>query len=175
MSGLALLATASLGLAAIHVLWSFILAGLMRMEARSLEAGREKVRVARVRQGEIDGRITAASSELDQLSVQLHQLQRQFESACDGKLRFEITHGRPAPGLAMYVGTIFAPATAARGRDALLWTYPVTALIWAVSPDRARTILRDTYAAMPGFRTDFSDNVPIIGPLEGGDTGRASF
>lgn len=147
------LASASLILAAVHVLWTFIYLTLMRGETRILHDQREKVRLARAQELEVERRILAISDRVEDIGLSILQAQRRFDQESDAKLRFEIIVGRPAPGHHPYRGHIQRSPMAAQGRDAIVWINPVKALIWAPSPDRARVALADSFPRGRGFAT----------------------
>ncbi len=173
MSPITFLSLCSLALAALHVAWSFVLAAITRGETRVLEDGRERVRLARVKQIEVDQRITTASGQLEDLSVQLHQVRRRMEQEAEAKLRFQILIGRPAQGFSQYAGTILPPPNISRGKDAVVWLNPVGALIWAAGPERARYILMEFYPRALGYTATLDSPSPVLGPIDLGEQGAA--
>ena len=173
-SSLSLLAVASLAVAGLHVLYSFIMGTLTRSAWTVVAVQREEIRLARVRQVEAEQAVVAARRRLDDLQLSAVQLERKFDRDCDDKLSFELVLGRAGPGLTPYRGRIERRGIHGRGRDSLVWDHAVHVVIWANSIERARVLLADAFSRAKGYATAIDVPLPeTIREVEGSVRARA--
>lgn len=159
-SSLGLLAAASLAVAGLHVLFSFVMGTLTRSAWTELAAQREEIRLARTRQIEAEQAVANARRRLDDLQLSSTQLERRFERETDDKLRFELVLGRAAAGLAPYRGRIERRGIHGRSRDSIVWNHAVFAVVWAPSMERARVLLADAFSRSRGYVTAIDTPMP---------------
>ena len=146
----------SLFLAVTHFAWNALIYQFLRGEIRKLETAREATHTQRMRQMEIEQRLTSASAKLDSISHDIYQQQRKLDEAMDGRLRFEILVGRPGINLNLFLATIAAQNKKSQGRDHIVWNNPVELMIWASGAERARLMIADYFPRSHGFVTTFN-------------------
>lgn len=153
LSSLALLSAASLAVAALHVVYNSMMGNLTRRAWQGVAMQREEIRLARVRQMEAEQQVSAARQRLDDLQHFAADLERKCDSEIEGKLRFEVAVGRPAPGLSAFRGRVDRRTGSGNSRDAIVWSHPVVAMVWANSMERAGFLLADAYPHTRGYAT----------------------
>jgi len=161
LGSITFLVSVSLTLALIHFAWSAFIHSMVQREIGRLFLAREKLNMARRDQLDIDQRVIRASSELDSVNYKIFQLERQLDEKFEETLRFEIVIGRPGNNLSQYTGTVSTVAKRAKGRDQFVWYNPVTVLMWAPSPDRARNMLMESYPKSQGFQSSYYGGVTV--------------
>jgi hypothetical protein len=161
LGSISFLVTASLTLALIHFAWSAFIHSMVQREISRLFLARGKLNLARQNQLDIDQRVIRASSELDSVNYKIFQLERHLDEKFEENLRFEIVIGRPGNNLSQYTGTVSTAAKRPKGRDQFVWYHPVTVMMWAPSPDRARNMLMESYPKSQGFQSSYYGAVTV--------------
>jgi hypothetical protein len=166
---LTLAVAASLVLAGVHVILSFIMGALTNSETARVEAQRNDIRASRQRLTEAEHALVVVRNRDTDLHLSITQMERRFDQQSDGKLHFDMMIGRPGPGLTAFRAHVSRRDGSPQGRDALVWAHPVVVSVWANSAIRARGLLAEAFPRAQGFLASVDDDAivpPAAGPSQ---------